>query len=48
MGFAADFYKSFMTQIPLINFVIIAIPSVIGSFAIGYLICKTPVLKRIF
>lgn len=48
MGFAADFYKSFMTQIPLINFVVIAIPSVIGSFAIGYLICKTPVLKRIF
>ncbi|KJG37997.1 hypothetical protein UA32_11450 [Photobacterium angustum] len=48
MYLTADFYKSFMTQIPLINFVVIAITSVIGSFAIGYLICKTPVLKRIF
>lgn len=48
MRFTADFYQSFMTQTPLINFVVIAIPSVIGSFAIGYLICKTPVLKRIF
>lgn len=48
MRFTADFYQSFMTQIPLINFVVIAIPSVIGSFAIGFLICKTPVLKRIF
>ncbi|KJF87771.1 acyltransferase family protein [Photobacterium leiognathi] len=48
MKFTADFYQSFMTQTPLINFVVIAIPSVIGSFAIGYLICKTPILKRIF
>ncbi|MCG3862716.1 MULTISPECIES: acyltransferase [unclassified Photobacterium] len=48
MKLTADFYQSFMTQTPLINFVVIAIPSVIGSFAIGYLICKTPVLKRIF
>ncbi|WP_251875608.1 acyltransferase family protein [Grimontia kaedaensis] len=48
MYFTADFYQHFMTQTPLINFVVIAIPSVVGSFAIGYLICKTPVLKRIF
>ncbi|WP_108650031.1 acyltransferase family protein [Dongshaea marina] len=48
MKFAADLYQPFMAQTPLINFVVIAIPSVIGSFAIGYLICKTPVLKRIF
>ena len=48
MNLTADFYQSFMTQIPLVNFVVIAIPSVIGSFAVGYLICKTPVLKRIF
>ena len=44
MSFAAEFYRPFMTQIPLINFVVIAIPSVIGSFLIGHLICKTPVL----
>ena len=48
MKYTADFYQSFMTQTPLVNFVVIAIPSVIGSFAIGYLICKTPILKRIF
>lgn len=48
MKLTADFYQSFMTQTPLINFVVIAIPSVIGAFAIGYLICKTPILKRIF
>ncbi|KJG17357.1 acyltransferase [Photobacterium angustum] len=48
MKLIADFYQSFMTQTPLVNFVVIAIPSVIGSFAIGYLICKTPILKRIF
>ncbi|WP_252856821.1 acyltransferase family protein [Photobacterium angustum] len=48
MKLTADFYQSFMTQSPLVNFVVIAIPSVIGSFAIGYLICKTPILKRIF
>ncbi len=48
MKLTVDFYQPLMTQTPLINFVVIAIPSVIGSFAIGYLICKTPVLKRIF
>ncbi len=41
-------YKPFMTQVPLINFIVIAIPAVMLSFGFGYLICKTPILKRIF
>ncbi|MCF6765534.1 acyltransferase family protein [Thiotrichales bacterium 19S3-7] len=40
--------RLFMTEIPLVNFVIIAIPSVIFSFILGYIICKSPILKRIF
>ncbi|TNF65236.1 MAG: acyltransferase [Gammaproteobacteria bacterium] len=40
--------RLFMTETPLANFIIIAIPSVVFSFILGYLICKLPVLKRIF
>jgi len=44
----ASVYRAYMTQVPLINFVIIAIPAVILSFFLGYLICKIPILRRIF
>src|SRR3990167_5742393 len=40
-------YQPVMTQTPLFNFLTIAIPSVILSFAFGYLICKLPVLKSV-
>lgn len=41
-------YQPFMTQLPLVNFLVIAIPSVMLSFGFGYLICKTPFLRRVF
>ena len=41
-------YQPFMTQVPLLNFLVIAVPSVMLSFGFGYLICKTPLLKRVF
>ena len=44
----ASIYKAHMTQTPLINFVVIALPAVVLSFVLGGLICKIPVLKRIF
>ncbi|MGD9109002.1 MAG: hypothetical protein PVI75_07580 [Gammaproteobacteria bacterium] len=47
-AFIAVIYRHYMTQTPIINFIVIAIPSVILSFAIGFAICKLPVLKRIF
>lgn len=48
LSFMAGIYSHYMTQIPLINFIMIAIPSVILSFAIGFVMCKLPVLKNIF
>ena len=45
---AAKCYQPVMTQMPLVNFVVIAIPSVFLSFAFGWLICKTPWLKSVF
>jgi glucans biosynthesis protein C len=48
MAFFAEIYVPYMSQSPLVNFIVIAIPSVISSFFIGYVICKLPVLKRIF
>jgi len=47
-AFIAGVYSHYMTQTPIINFIVIAIPSVILSFAIGFVICKLPVLKNIF
>lgn len=41
-------YQPMMTQVPLFNFLVIAIPAVIFSFSFGYLICKTPLLNRVF
>jgi glucans biosynthesis protein C len=48
MAFIAGIYTPYMTQTPIINFIVIAIPSVILSFLIGFIICKLPVLNRIF
>lgn len=47
-AFIAGIYSHYMTQTPIINFIVIAIPSVILSFVIGFVICKLPVLKDIF
>lgn len=44
----AKIYQPFMSQVPLFNFLVIGLPSVILSFGFGYLICKTPLLKRVF
>lgn len=48
MAFIAGIYWPHMTQTPSINFIVIAIPSIVLSFLIGFIICKLPVLKRIF
>ena len=48
MAFIADTYTPYMTQTPIVNFIVIAIPSVILSFLIGYVICKLPGLKHVF
>jgi hypothetical protein len=47
-AFIAGIYSPYMTQTPIINFIVMAIPSIILSFLIGFIICKLPVLKRIF
>ena len=44
----AGIYQPHMTQTPIINFIVVAVPSVIFSFLLGYIICKLPVLRRIF
>lgn len=44
----AKLYQPFMTEIPLVNFIAIAIPSVIGSFGFGHLVVRTPGLRKIF
>ncbi|KJF83262.1 acyltransferase family protein [Photobacterium angustum] len=44
----AKIYQPLMTQTPLINFVVVGIPSVIIAFALSGVICKTPKLKEIF
>ncbi len=48
MAFIAYIYSPHMTQTPFVNFIVIAIPSVILSFIIGYIICKLPLLRDIF
>lgn len=47
-AFVAGVYSPYMTQTPIANFIVIAIPSVILAFLIGFIICKLPILKRIF
>ena len=44
----AKYLHPFITEMPLVNFVIIGIPSVILSFGMGYIICKLPLMKNIF
>lgn len=41
-------YEPYMTQYPLINFVLIAIPGVTITFILGHCICKMPGLRRVF
>lgn len=48
LAFIAGIYSHYMTQTPIVNFIVIAIPSIVLSFSIGFAICKLPVLKRIF
>lgn len=48
MALIAGLYAPYMTQTPIINFIIIAVPSVVLSFLISFVICKLPILKRIF
>ena len=36
-----------MSQMPLVNFFVIGIPSVVLSFVAGYFLCNLPVLKKI-
>lgn len=48
IGLFAKLYEPFMTQLPLVNFVVLLVPSVIGSFALGYLLTRTPGLKQVF
>lgn len=45
---SAKLFQAHMTEIPLVNFIIIAIPSVSLSFLFGIMICKAPILKKIF
>ncbi|NQX88685.1 MAG: acyltransferase [Halioglobus sp.] len=44
----AKLYEPFMTQIPLVNFVVLMIPSVTCSFAFGYLLTRAPGLRQVF
>lgn len=44
----AKVYQPHMTQTPLLNFAVVAVPSVILSFCFAYLVCKMPYLRRIF
>ena len=37
-----------MSQLPVVNFLVVGIPSVVISFVLGYFLCKLPVLKKIF
>jgi glucan biosynthesis protein C len=48
LSLVAGIFSPYMTQTPIINFIVIAIPSVTLSFAIGFVICKLPILKNIF
>ena len=48
MALFAGIYTPYMTQTPILNFIVIAIPTVISSFLIGYVICKMPGLKHVF
>lgn len=48
MAIFARVYIPYMTQTPIVNFIVIAVPTVISSFLIGYVICKTPGLKHVF
>jgi glucan biosynthesis protein C len=48
LTFIAGIYWPYMTQTPIINFIVIAVPSVILTFLLGFVICKLPVLKHIF
>ena len=36
-----------MSQLPVVNFLVIGIPSVVISFVLGYFLCKMPVLEKI-
>lgn len=47
-AFIAGIYSHYMVQTPIINFIIIAIPSVFLSFLIGFFICKLPGFRNIF
>ena len=46
--FIGKAYLPYMTQYPLINFLIIGVPSVIVSFILAHFICKLPLLRNIF
>jgi glucans biosynthesis protein C len=41
-------YAPHMTQLPLLNFILISIPSVVVTFILAHFICKAPGLRRIF
>lgn len=36
-----------MSQMPVVNFLVVGIPSVIISFGLGYFLCQLPVLRKI-
>ena len=36
-----------MSQMPVVNFLVVGIPSAVISFGLGYFLCKLPVLKKI-
>lgn len=44
----AKLYEPFMTEIPLLNFVVLAIPSIIFSCAFGFLLTRTPGFRQVF
>ena len=46
--FIGKIYLPYMTQFPLVNFLIIGIPSTIFSFILAYFICKLSLFRGVF
>lgn len=46
--FLGKLLQPHMSQLPIVNFLFVGIPSVALSFAAGYYLCQLPVLKKVF
>ena len=45
--FLGKWFMPYMSQQPVVNFLVLGIPSVILSFLLGHYLCKLPVLKKV-